>query len=313
MGHGDVAENDAVDTYELSPMQQGMLVHALSSPGPGSISNRSSSRCTKTSEYLLNGPCTTSRCHDVPARGSAGDVDERDRRFWRGPNRRPRWPTARPRARRGRKKIRRAPPRRPPPRFRPVLCAPARLFVARFPDGTDRVIWTFHHLLWRWPPYIVLREWFAIYDAAQRGEPPDPAADPWPYREYLEWRRSRPRPAETFWRAELGTFSRAPTPFGVDTQITLGPGDEKFGAARQRLSRAQSDQLREGGRAGRHGQHAGAGRVGLPAASLQRRIRRRVRRDPHRTVDGMADVEARVGLFINTLPVRIAVDDDADR
>ena len=312
---GDVAENDAVDTYELSPMQQGMLVHALSSPGAGVDIEQ----IIVTLHERLDVPAFERALHDVVLRHDVlrtrfrfGDVDEPRQEVlaraeqtatvadWRD--------LAPDEAERKFEEHRRADRHRDFDLSRAPL---HRLFVARFPDGTDRVIWTFHHLLGDGRSYIVLREWFAIYDAAQRGEPLT-LPPTRPYREYLEWRRELDlAPAETFWRAELGTF-RAPTPFGVDTQITLGPGDEKFGARAQRLSRALSDQLREG-----------AGRAGVTVNTLVQAAWAYLLHRYSGESDvvfgatrtgrwtGMADVEARVGLFINTLPVRIAVDDDA--
>ena len=79
------------------------------------------------------------------------------------------------------------------------------------------------------------------------------------------------RPGRDIWRAELALSGRRHR--SASTR-RCPRGDEKFARA-QRLSRALSDQLREGAGRRRHGQHAGAGRVGLPAASLQRRIRHR--------------------------------------
>jgi NRPS condensation-like uncharacterized protein len=72
-----------------------------------------------------------------------------------------------------------------------LTCAPMmRLFVARLPGGESRVLWTFHHALLDGRSFaVVLRELFALYDAALRGEilSRPPAR---PYRDYIEWRRS---------------------------------------------------------------------------------------------------------------------------
>ena len=158
-----------------------------------------------------------------------------------------------------------------------------RLFVARFPGGQSRVLWTYHHALLDGRSFIVLREWFALYDAARGGEvvalPPAR-----PYRDYIVWRRSLDlAAAEAFWRTALGTFSRCDA--AGDRGATIRRGWRR--ALRRRSAAPVACVVRAawpGGRSRRrHGQHDVAGGLGGVAAPLQWRIRHRVRRHPRRT------------------------------
>ena len=188
-----------------------------------------------------------------------------------------------------------------------------RLFVARLPGGESRVLWTFHHALLDGRSAIaVLREWFARYDAARRGEifslPPAR-----PYRDYIAWRRSLDlSTAEAFWRTELGTF-HAPTPFAIDAPRSGDARDEPFGSCQQRLSRALSGQLREAARRADvtvNTMMQAAWAVLLHRYSGESDIVFGATRTGRST--GFADADEMVGLFINTLPMRIGVDDNAE-
>jgi amino acid adenylation domain-containing protein len=307
---------DVVDVYELSPLQQGMLFHALSAYGDGVdieqiIVTLRAPLDVATFEQALRDvvqrhPILRTRfrwedggepCQEVLAQAELaatiadwGDLapDAAEQRF-----------DAHLRADRR--------------RDFDLSCAPMmRLFVAGFPGGQSRVLWTFHHALLDGRSFaVVLREWFALYDAARRGEimslPPAR-----PYRDYITWRRSLDLlAAEAFWRTALGTFD-APTPFAIDAPRSGDAGDEPFGAVQQHLSRAVSEQLREA--AGRAGvtvntmvqaawavllhRYSGESDIVFGATRAGR-------------VTGSADADEMVGLFINTLPLRVDVDDDA--
>ena len=244
--------DDVVDTYELSPMQQGMLFHSLSAQGVGVyiehiIITLRESLDVATFEQAFRDviqrhPIFRTRfrwedvgepCQEVLAQAefAATIADWRDL----APEAAEQHFDAHCRADR----------RRDFDLSRPPLM---RLFVARLPDGESRVLLTIHHAVLDGRSLIVvLREWFALYDAARRGEilalPPAR-----PYRDYIMWRRSLDlSPAEAFWRTTLGTF-HASTPFAIDAPRSGDVRDEPFGSRQQRLSRAFSAQLREAAR-----------------------------------------------------------------
>jgi amino acid adenylation domain-containing protein len=308
--------DDVVDIYELSPLQQGMLFHALSAPGAGVDIEQ----IVVTLHESLDVPTFEQAMRDVMQRhpilrtrfrwmgveepyqevlaqaeltattADWGDLalDAAERRF-----------DAHLRADRRRD-------------FGLSRAPLMRLFVARFPGRVSRVLWTFHHVLGDGRSSIVLREWFALYDAARCGEmlslPPAR-----PYRDYIVWRRSLDlASAEAFWRTALGTF-HAPTAFGIDAPRPGDVREEPFGACQQRLSGAVSEQVREAARrsdvtvntmvqaawAVLLHRYSGESDIVFGATRAGRVI-------------GLADADAIVGLFINTLPVRVGVEDNAE-
>ncbi|MEN4478560.1 amino acid adenylation domain-containing protein [Mycolicibacterium cosmeticum] len=193
-----------------------------------------------------------------------------------------------------------------------LSCAPMlRLFIARMPGGVTRVLWTFHHALFDGRSYLVLEEWFALYDAARRGEvlslPPTR-----PYRDYIEWRRSLDHAAaQEFWRDELGSFGSC-TPLGI---AAPGPGDQRAEPARpcqRRLSEALSEQLRETARRADvtvNTMVQAAWALLLHRYSGESDIVFGVTRAGR--IAGFDDDARITGLFINTLPMRVRVDEDA--
>ncbi|HNM84214.1 MAG TPA: amino acid adenylation domain-containing protein [Mycobacterium sp.] len=305
-----------VDTYELSPMQQGMLVHALSSPGAGVDIEQ----IVITLHERLEIPTFERAMNDVIRRHPVlrtqfrwGDVDEPCQEVLAEAHLAATvadWSDLTPELAGQRFTAYLRTDRR---RDFDLSHAPLlRLFVAQFPGDETRVVWTFHHMLGDGRSYIVLREWFEFYDAALRGETLTlPTSRP--YRDYIEWRRTLDLDAaEAFWRAELGTF-RAPTPFGIDTPRTVGPDDDRFGAHQRRLTRELSDQLR-----------AAASRAGVTVNTMIQAAWAFLLHRYSGETDivfgatrtgrwtGFSGADAMIGLLINTLPVRVDVDDDAE-
>ncbi|MCG8927146.1 non-ribosomal peptide synthetase [Lentzea sp. CC55] len=181
-----------------------------------------------------------------------------------------------------------------------VTTAPLlRVYVA---DRGDRqwVVFTFHHLyLDGWSIPLVWDEVVAAY----RGEPLPPVR---PYRDYIAWLREQP-PADDFWRAYLDGFT-SPTALPVDRTTRL---HWEQGRRHRELPETVALRLEELARRERVtisavvqaawalllASHSGDDDVvfGLTVSG--------------RPAD-LAGVESIVGLFINTLPVRIAVPGD---
>jgi amino acid adenylation domain-containing protein len=309
--------SDVVDTYELSPMQQGMLFHALSEHPTGVdieqiiITLRESLDLAAFESSWRNVvaryPILRTRfrwedvgepCQEVLAgtklAASVSDwsdlpPDTAEQRF-----------CAHLRADRRRE-------------FDLSTAPMMRLFVALLPGGESRVLWTFHHALLDGRSFaLVLSDVFALYDAAKRGEAAllPPAR---PFRDYIAWRRSLDLSVdEAFWRNALGTF-HTPTPLTVGAPPSPATPDEPFGSHQQRLPGELSEQLR---RAARHADVTvntmlqAAWAVLLHRYSGESDVVFGATRAGRST--GFAEANEMVGLFINTLPMRISLDDNAE-
>jgi surfactin family lipopeptide synthetase C len=173
-------------------------------------------------------------------------------------------------------------------------------------------IWTFHHAVVDGRSLvIILNEVFAYYDAFRKGQTLDLAPRP-PYRSYIDWlRRQDSSKAEAFWRKSLAGFS-SPTPLVVsgepeagagreppyeEQEITLDAGLTSAARALARENGVTFNTLVQGAWAMLLSRYSGEEDVVFGAA---RRCRR----------SSVHDADSIVGLFINTLPMRVAVTGD---
>jgi amino acid adenylation domain-containing protein/non-ribosomal peptide synthase protein (TIGR01720 family) len=154
--------------------------------------------------------------------------------------------------------------------------------------------WTYHHLLLDgWSRHRVVKDVVDLY----AGNPLAPA--PPPYRGYIDWlRRQDPAAAEAFWRDALESFS-APTPLTVDLP---GPPSGtavryEFAVVGRRLPGLTLNTLVQGAWALLLSRYSGQDDIVFGATVSGRPA----------TLPG---VEEMVGLFINTIPVRVAIDED---
>ena len=311
----DVVE--VVDTYELSPLQQGMLFHALSAPATGvdiqqvivTLAERVDVAALELAlcDVMRRHPILRTRfrwldveepCQEVLAQAEIGATVAD-------------WSDLAPEVAQQRFDAHvRADRRRD---FDLARAPMMRLFVALFSGGQSRVMWTFHHAMLDGRSFpIILREWFALYDAALRGEMLSlPQARP--FRDYIVWRRSLDSAAaEKFWRTTLANFD-ASTPFGIDAVRSGGPADASVEARERRLSLETSDRLREAAERAEvtvNTMLQAAWAVLLHCYSGESDIVFGATRAGR--VTGVPDVESIAGLFINTLPFRVEVDDDAE-
>ena len=184
---------EVVDRYELSPMQQSMLFQSLSAPGTGanieqviiSVDEELDVPLFEQAMAVVMGRHTAMR-----SRFRWSDGAEPSQEVLSGvrlPATVADWGDGTPEeaARRFEDHVR-------VDRFQDFDMSEVpmmRLFVARMPGSNTKVLWTFHHALLDGRSYIVLQEWLAFYDAAQRGEVPA-LPPPRPYRDYIEWGRS---------------------------------------------------------------------------------------------------------------------------
>lgn len=194
--------------------------------------------------------------------------------------------------------------------FDPARAPLMRLALVRLTDDAYRLVWTWHHaILDAWSVPTLLKELFADYAARRSGGSFAPEA-PRPYKEFIAWQRAQDRSAaEAFWRAELDGFDE-PTP------LDFGEGDpddgRTYGLEFIEVPEAEVAALRESARA--FGVTLNTMALGAWAILLGRCAGRRevlfgtavAGRPPE-----LPGVEAMVGLFINTLPVRVRVAADA--
>ncbi|HEX8091100.1 MAG TPA: condensation domain-containing protein, partial [Blastocatellia bacterium] len=293
--------------YELSPMQQGMLFHSLHSPNSGMYVEQLS--CTLRGR--LNSPALERAWLRVVERHAVlrtsfhwKELDKPlqlvqrnvtlpfDRQDWRGVER------ARQRE-----------------RFDALLAedrsrgfalseAPLmRLALVRMGEDSFRFLWSHHHLLLDgWCLSLLLGEVFAFYRAFDQGEelhlPPAR-----PFKEYIAWlQRQSLAEAESYWRRTLKGFA---SPTLLQTRAKAS-GDEGDHTEQLRLSRETTDSLMTFAR--RHRLTLNTMAQGAWALLLSRYSGNN---DVvfGATVSGrpaeLPGVESMVGLFINTLPVRV--------
>ncbi|HEV2734459.1 MAG TPA: amino acid adenylation domain-containing protein, partial [Longimicrobiaceae bacterium] len=300
------------DVYPLTPMQEGMLFHSLLAPGGGAYVGqfmyevtgpldaeafgRAWSGVVRRHPVLRTGfrwggerPFqVVGREVELPLRaedwrGLSGADREARLAAYLAADREQGFDTARP----------------------PLM----RLALFRTGDERHRLVWTHHHLLldgWSLP--LVFRDVAILYDAFAGGR--EPSLPPTrPYRDYIAWlQRQDPATAEGFWREHLAGIEAA-TPFGIDRAVPgRGPG---FGRASTRLSPELSARLAELARGGGLTMNTlvqGAWALLLARYSGETDV------VFGSTVSGrpaeVEGVEGMVGLFINTLPVRVPVPAD---
>nr|AIW82285.1 PuwH [Cylindrospermum alatosporum CCALA 988] len=188
-----------------------------------------------------------------------------------------------------------------------------RCALIRLSEETYQFIGSFHHLLldgWSLP--ILFQEVFGFYEAWNRGDNLS-LATPRPFQDYIGWlQRQDLSIAEAFWRRTLQGFT-APTPLGVDRMIKFDTHhqgsfhEQPFQlsatatAALQRFAqqhRLTVSTLVQGTWALLLSRYSGESDVVFGA-----------------TVSGrpptLPGAESMVGLFINTLPVRVQIPEDA--
>src|SRR5262249_48257498 len=186
-----------------------------------------------------------------------------------------------------------------------------RLVLFQLDDDSYTFVWSHHHLLLDgWSVFLVLKDVLQMYESTLTGRSPalPPAR---PYRDYIAWLLQQPlSSAESFWRNLLKGFT-SPTNIRPDLQ----PRPAATGRAFQRLELSLSERqtlslqsfarrhqltlntLLQGAWALLLSRYSAASDVVFGAAV------------PGRPAD-LAGVEQMVGLFINTLPVRVQIQEE---
>ena len=188
-----------------------------------------------------------------------------------------------------------------------------RLAIARLGDARVELLWTFHHvLLDGWSVGQVLAEVFGEYAALSGGEPfAAPARRP--YRDFVDWLSTTDgAAAERYWRQALAGFSaptrlpfdrpragghRPPEPAELPVAVPPEISEALYDVAKQ--ARVTVNTLIQGAWAMVLARYGGTGDVCFGATVAGRPAE-------------LPGVESIVGLFINTLPVRVRVEAAAD-
>jgi amino acid adenylation domain-containing protein len=304
------AMKNVEDLYPLSPLQQGMLFHTVSTPGSGLYVESQSLELhgALDVESFVESWRRVIERHPILRtaflwHGMVEPLQVVQRRVplpltvedWRG-----RQPAARQAARDAKlDEMRRQ-------RFDPARAPLLRLTLARLEDELHLLFWCYHHILLDGlSSQLVMREALDTYEALRRGEEP-PAARVRPFSEYISWLRGQDvGSAEAVWREELRGIGE-PTRVRV-ARVDTGQGTR---VAEVRLPPATREALERFARRQRVTLNTlaqGAWALLLHRTSGRRDVLFGV------TVLGrpsaLEGVEAMVGLFINTLPARARLDD----
>ncbi|MCW5799617.1 MAG: amino acid adenylation domain-containing protein [Nitrospira sp.] len=180
--------------------------------------------------------------------------------------------------------------------------------------GPDRyaIVRSFHHILTDdWCFSLLMMDFLTHYDACLQGRDPN-LPNPAPYRDYIAWlQRQDQQAAERFWKEELAGFS-TPTPLGIER---LDPDSSATGSAVSDVFMELSPDVSERLRTLAQQHHVtpntflqGAWAILLSRYSGDSQVLFGV------TVAGrptdLPGVEDIVGLFINTLPLRVTLTPD---
>ncbi|QRN94792.1 non-ribosomal peptide synthase/polyketide synthase [Archangium violaceum] len=193
--------------------------------------------------------------------------------------------------------------------FLPSRAPLMRVTAIRLGEDSYRFLWSNHHLLLDgWSLGLIIHEVFALYDAFRTGSTAQLPSRP-PFRDYIAWMQGRDASAdESFWRSTLAGLS-APTPLPSDThaapaggeapsshsfELELGPGDTSAIQAFARQHQLTLNTLAQASWALVLSRYSGESDVvfGTTVAG----------RPPE-----LPGSDNMMGLFINTLPVRVSL------
>ncbi|UZW58433.1 non-ribosomal peptide synthetase [Lysobacter enzymogenes] len=179
------------------------------------------------------------------------------------------------------------------------LAAPPLMRLALLRRGADEhwLIWTRHHLIVDgWSSALLLGEVWRLYAALREGRTPQLAAAP-PFRDYLQWLREQdPATARAFWREQLGGLEPVALPEAAEPAAG-------YASLARRFDFAAAAAWAQG-----HGLTANS----LLQGALALVLRRYYGRDDFAlgiTIAGrppeLAGVERMLGVFINSVPLRV--------
>jgi amino acid adenylation domain-containing protein len=183
-----------------------------------------------------------------------------------------------------------------------------RLTLVQLSETRTQVIWTHHHLLLDgWSLSLLLQEVLACYEAEVQGQILV-NEERRPYRDYISWLvEQESKAAETYWRQALAGID-APTPLGVDQSIREHGSDQIYAKETLQVDAVTAARWQEFARK----EHVTLSTL-MQAAWALVLSRYSGQEDVifGTVVAGrppeLAGVERMIGLFINTVPVRVQV------
>jgi amino acid adenylation domain-containing protein len=308
-GEHSMSKHNTEAIYALSPMQQGMLFHSLYAPDSGVYFEQLA--CTlqghldyaafeQAWQYVINRHTvlrtaftwkSLEKMFQIVYREISISIDQHDWRALDTDEQQRRWSELLYGDRQRGFNVSRA----------PLL----RLALVQIAETTHYFVWSHHHaLLDGWSLPIVLHDVLHAYEEFRQGHTPmQPPTRP--YRDYITWLQQQDMAqAEAFWRTMLRGIT-TPTPFGVERAPT---GEQGYHEHTLHVSEATTNALQTMAR-----QHTvtlntlvqGAWAILLSRYSGMTDVVFGA------TVAGrpadLAGVETMVGLFINTLPLRVRV------
>src|ERR1041385_114114 len=183
-----------------------------------------------------------------------------------------------------------------------------RLFLLQLGRHAYQFIWSHHHILFDgWSVPLLLQEVFAFYEAGCRGETLK-LDQPRPFRDYIVWLKQQDmNRAEAYWRKALAGFT-TPTRLSLERAAANVSLESGYAEEQVRLSAEQSERVQRFAREQQVTVNTvvqGAWALLLSRYSGEEEVLFGA------TVSGrpaeLAGVEQMVGLFINSLPVRVQV------
>ncbi|MFP2895289.1 amino acid adenylation domain-containing protein, partial [Corallococcus sp. 4LFB] len=181
-----------------------------------------------------------------------------------------------------------------------------RLTAVQLGEASVRFLWSHHHLLVDgWSLGLLIKEVFSLYDLLRSGAKPEHASRP-AFREYIDWLSQRDDSTdEAWWRTYLKGFT-SPTPLPLDTRASRPQATARQHTWEQSLPAEVSTSLQSFAR-----EH----QLTLPTLAFAAWALVLARASGSRdvvfgnTVAGrppeLPGAESMVGVFINTLPVRV--------
>ncbi|RKG72301.1 non-ribosomal peptide synthetase, partial [Corallococcus terminator] len=183
-----------------------------------------------------------------------------------------------------------------------------RVALVRLDTHVHRLVWSFHHtVLDGWSLGLVMQDLFGFYDAFTREQPPLATART-AFRDYIEWLgRQEPARSQSFWRERLAGFT-APTPLPLDRGAGFNDSEAVHKHGSQEIALPVETTVALESFARRHQLTLGSVVQGAWALLLSRYSGEQ---DVvfGTTVSGrpseLPGVEGMMGLFINSLPLRV--------
>lgn len=315
MKGAQVRNADIEDIYELSPLQQGLLLH--------SMHDGAADMYLSQHTYSVDGPLATEALVGGWEAVAAAQPVLRTSFHWQGmdkplqvvhrdvslPVYRHDWSDLDDE--RQREQLRQLQTEDRAAGFDPEVPPLQRLHVIRLGDSRHKVIWTYHHVLMDgWSVPCFLDEVMAQYRSLAFGTPPPPPVPA--YRDYIGWlQRQDMHDAHAFWTTTLADVSPCHL-----AQFRLADRQRGTGPVKRRivsLPAALTDGLHQA--ASRHRVTFSTMLQAVWAIVLQAYI------GPAEIIFGcvtsgrpaeLPQVDRMVGVFANTLPLRITVPDDGD-